>query len=380
MDAETRKKISRTMKGRSNFEGHSHTHADKIAISSSMKGKRNAADHKWAVNKNTGKETRVKGGGLPSGSKWGRTGAFKQWIQQEEVQLQEKKDVQQAIDSFVIFAQNHLGLDSLPQIEVNQEKDASKEFQAFGGFFPEEQRIELNTAGRHTMDVLRTLAHELVHYKQSLREPLPENAGDTGSPYENEANALAGVMMREYGRANSHLFLEDKSSDRLQGTNSLRKTYQKDTPGQQVRYTPIPNGGTVGTVPAIVDQAAGNIQSVGTVSPRIRKPIHSKPGTRKFYREDTMSDKTQLTLNRLNALRGKNVDEMLQTKDIPAYLRKARGDKPLTVKQVRDDEKAGKISDRENLAKARGIVTHKGFMESKMAKVMKAIKKPKSDC
>ena len=79
MDLETRKKISRTMKGHSNFEGHKHTHASKVAIATSQEGHRNAAGLKWAINRNTGKETRVKNS-LPQGNRWGRTKAFKSWI------------------------------------------------------------------------------------------------------------------------------------------------------------------------------------------------------------------------------------------------------------------------------------------------------------
>jgi hypothetical protein len=56
------------------------------------------------------------------------------------------------------------------------------------------------------MDVLRTVAHELTHKHQHEREDVPANAGETGSPYENEANARAGVLMRDYARLHPELF------------------------------------------------------------------------------------------------------------------------------------------------------------------------------
>lgn len=71
MDLETRKKISQTMKGRSNFEGHKHTHSDKLKIAWGMEGHKNAEGTKWVTNKNTGEEHRTKKG-LPKGSRWGR--------------------------------------------------------------------------------------------------------------------------------------------------------------------------------------------------------------------------------------------------------------------------------------------------------------------
>jgi hypothetical protein len=53
-------------------------------------------------------------------------------------------------------------------------------------------------------DILRTLAHELVHHMQNLNGD--ELNGDDGSGIENEANAMAGVIMREFGRENPEIF------------------------------------------------------------------------------------------------------------------------------------------------------------------------------
>ena len=83
MDIETRRKISRTMKGKSNFEGKKHTHATKIEIGFSQEGHRNTKDHKWVTDKETGKEHRVKGN-IPKGMRRGRTPAFSQWIHTKE--------------------------------------------------------------------------------------------------------------------------------------------------------------------------------------------------------------------------------------------------------------------------------------------------------
>jgi Zn-dependent peptidase ImmA (M78 family) len=53
-------------------------------------------------------------------------------------------------------------------------------------------------------DILRTLAHELVHHMQNLNGD--ELNGEDGSDTENEANAMAGVIMREFGRENPEIF------------------------------------------------------------------------------------------------------------------------------------------------------------------------------
>jgi phage gp16-like protein len=53
---------------------------------------------------------------------------------------------------------------------------------------------------------MRTLAHELCHYRQWSKDQLHDNSGDTGSDQENEANAVAGVIMRNWNQAHPEMF------------------------------------------------------------------------------------------------------------------------------------------------------------------------------
>lgn len=98
MDLETRKKIARTMKGHSNFEGHKHTHATKVQIGMSQEGHRNAAGLKWSINRNTGKETRT-ATKLPQGNRWGRTREFKSWIRGKDRKATPTKANESVMDS-----------------------------------------------------------------------------------------------------------------------------------------------------------------------------------------------------------------------------------------------------------------------------------------
>jgi len=59
---------------------------------------------------------------------------------------------------------------------------------------------------RHPIDIMRTLAHELVHYQQDVEHKIGPDSGATGSPIENEANALAGQIMRRFDEENPELF------------------------------------------------------------------------------------------------------------------------------------------------------------------------------
>jgi transcription initiation factor IIF auxiliary subunit len=100
------------------------------------------------------------------------------------------------IQSFTSFVKDYLGLDDLPEIVVINDPKFSIENKTFGCFDLMNDIIKIQVANRHPLDFCRTLAHELVHYKQKISGN--EMSGDTGSNCENEANSTAGEIMRHY--------------------------------------------------------------------------------------------------------------------------------------------------------------------------------------
>lgn len=117
-----------------------------------------------------------------------------------------RKDTYTILLDFIKFAAEHLELNSLPKFDFVFDSKRSAEQKSFGGYSTD-QHITITVSNRHIMDVCRTLAHELVHYKQDLNDELNgDNPGATGSPQENEANAEAAVIMRNWGKKNPDLF------------------------------------------------------------------------------------------------------------------------------------------------------------------------------
>lgn len=102
-----------------------------------------------------------------------------------------------ALRDFLPIAVRHLKLKHLPKIkllrDVNTEHMAS-----FGKFTNDDRIVHVDIENRHPNDVLRTLAHELTHYAQGKQDRLDADSGRTGSNIEDEANAEAGVIMREF--------------------------------------------------------------------------------------------------------------------------------------------------------------------------------------
>jgi hypothetical protein len=114
------------------------------------------------------------------------------------------------LHEFVKYAAESLELKTLPKFHFIFDSNTSVERKSFGGYAPGERHIDVTVKNRHIMDVCRTLAHEMVHFKQDLNDQLvDENAGATGSPQENEANAEAAVIMRNWGKEHPDLFEQD---------------------------------------------------------------------------------------------------------------------------------------------------------------------------
>lgn len=124
--------------------------------------------------------------------------------------IQEKKnDFLEEAENFVKFACEWLELDEPPAIYLSDNKRHAVAQKSFGGYSPSDKDIRVNIAERHKVDVFRTLAHELVHYRQDIDGRLDEDSGQTGSEIENEANAVAGIIMREYARATNGAIFEE---------------------------------------------------------------------------------------------------------------------------------------------------------------------------
>ena len=125
----------------------------------------------------------------------------------------EKKDTYPILLDFIRFAAKDLELNSLPKFDFVFDSKESMERKSFGGYQPGNEHITITVANRHIMDVCRTLAHELVHYKQDLDNELEDDeAGSTGSPQENDANARAAVIMRNFGKAFPDMFGKESIS------------------------------------------------------------------------------------------------------------------------------------------------------------------------
>jgi hypothetical protein len=108
------------------------------------------------------------------------------------------------INKFMIFLKKELRItDQIPVVLIDDLEFSIKNH-SFACIKIDTKMIYLSIVNRHPIDILRSLAHEVVHLKQLGSGQLV--SGRTGSRHENEANAKAGELMRKYGKLNPNLF------------------------------------------------------------------------------------------------------------------------------------------------------------------------------
>lgn len=113
---------------------------------------------------------------------------------------------EEILKDFIDFCVKELKINNIPTVKLRRDPQWSVVHKTFGRYINDRHMLEVAWGQRHIMDILRTVAHELTHKHQHEREEVPASAGETGSEYENEANARAGVLMRDYARLHPDYF------------------------------------------------------------------------------------------------------------------------------------------------------------------------------
>lgn len=122
----------------------------------------------------------------------------------KKLSLNESVQDNSLFDNFFNYACKELQIQNHPTFEVRYE--FGEEQPSFGAYVPSDHHIFINPSNRNVVDVFRTLAHELVHAKQKELGMLKPDSGDTGSDIENDANAIAGILMRDYGKQHPEIY------------------------------------------------------------------------------------------------------------------------------------------------------------------------------
>ena len=126
---------------------------------------------------------------------------------------QKPKDIKDILPPFIKSCAQYLGLEKTPKIILKRDPEWTRRNGTFGRYEPNTRSVTLAVSGRHTLDILRTLAHELTHARQDELATMPVDAGETGSPYEDDANAQAGRIMRYWVDKHPEFFKDVQLED-----------------------------------------------------------------------------------------------------------------------------------------------------------------------
>ena len=123
----------------------------------------------------------------------------------ETILTKDEKDIK-AIADFINFAKDYLKITDDVQIKLAFKRIPSLTTTAY---YDTRGEIMVYAKDRAIIDVCRSIAHELVHHKQNIEQRLSNivKDGEDGSPIENEANAVAGEIIRKFGKINPQVYI-----------------------------------------------------------------------------------------------------------------------------------------------------------------------------
>lgn len=111
------------------------------------------------------------------------------------------------LSDFVKFVRKELELKTVPTIQIQNGKGNLKTTANYD-YTKENKIVKVNGRNRALVDIMRSVAHELVHHKQFEQGRLEEPPPDIGGEIEDEANAKAGQFIKMYAKIDDSIYEE----------------------------------------------------------------------------------------------------------------------------------------------------------------------------
>jgi hypothetical protein len=109
------------------------------------------------------------------------------------------------LNNFVKFVKKELELKNVPTISIQNTRDGLKTTANYD-YTKENKIIKVYGKGRALVDIMRSVAHELVHHKQYEQGRLEVKPPDIGGEIEDEANAKAGQYIKMYAKEDPTIY------------------------------------------------------------------------------------------------------------------------------------------------------------------------------
>jgi hypothetical protein len=142
------------------------------------------------------------------------------------------------LKDFIGFCRAELNIQTLPKISLLNDKSFVEQNRSFGEYNPQTNAIKVVALNRNLADICRSLAHELCHHRQNELNMIYNEAGDTGTDIENDANAMAGILMRDFGKRNVDVYELDTNTPLKESKRDIKFVQPKfdEEWGEAERY------------------------------------------------------------------------------------------------------------------------------------------------
>jgi len=118
-----------------------------------------------------------------------------------------KEEYQDKITAFVKFVKGELELKETPKIIVQYGRKDLKTTANYN-YAKDGKLIKVNGKNRALVDIMRSIAHEMVHHKQYEEGRLEVKPKDIGGDIEDEANAKAGQFIKMFAKIDETIYDE----------------------------------------------------------------------------------------------------------------------------------------------------------------------------
>jgi Zn-dependent peptidase ImmA (M78 family) len=113
------------------------------------------------------------------------------------------------IVKFIKFVNDELSLNQPFRVKlVNQRDD---DLRTYAYYNASNGDVKVYCKDRGLADVLRSIAHELIHHHQNQVGKLDKPTQDIGGEIEDEANSVAGQLVKKFGYENPKLAIYNKN-------------------------------------------------------------------------------------------------------------------------------------------------------------------------
>lgn len=111
------------------------------------------------------------------------------------------------LNEFVKFAKKDIGIKNMPSISIQNGRKNLKTTASYD-YTAENKIIKVNGKNRALVDVMRSIAHEMVHHKQWEDGKLKVRPPDIGGEIEDSANAIAGQLIKKFSKIDNSIYDE----------------------------------------------------------------------------------------------------------------------------------------------------------------------------